>query len=233
MAKNKDFEEFASKVFGDYGKDKHDTLSKTLAENDKKRHPLPVDVIVLDRNKNVISGLQTHNAQERSVLSTLSSGDTDRPLTPIDINFTTGTSSQFDITRSPVTDQKPEHLRTRQVKQEEAFGGGKQGRRRVRQTSDYETDNERPTSSSEDSISIDSSAGSITKMATYNTGRRGDHVDIMSEPAYFCVDHMKMCNTRSKLRKHRNCHLDNAAWKSADSRNSRSSGNQTTIPLSS
>ena len=204
MAKNKDFEKFASKVFGNFGKDQSNRFTKMNKENVDENHPLPIDVVVVDTNQNVVSGeKRNHLVSPTSSIS----GHSNRPLTPVDINLESRISEQFEDVMDERSEQKPVYVRTKQLKQEEKYGYMPHSLRRSRPTSDYETDTDRPISSSDDSISIDSPSGSSVyrKSTDLNFGSRRDSSEAGT---FFCIDHMKICDTRVSRLKHRGCHID-------------------------
>lgn len=220
MDGKKNFEAYAKSLFGeDYGEKKAEKVSAPSWSQSAEAHPKPFDVIVVDSSNNILTGVEESKKKKNTTGIGKNSKKAKNPskndgrLTPIII----------DMNESPFEeDQRNSYVRKR--KQNDR----KQSKESTNHQSFYNIDleNEQPaTSMKEDKTSKmikdklklerrgserDDSGislnGEENEPFALNFSRDDSESD--SDLAYFCVDHMKMCKSRSDFHNHRKCNLD-------------------------
>lgn len=206
MAKSKDFDNFATKVFGDsYGKEKPKLVPQSEIDDIRHPSPLPIDVIVVDKNDNILA--EPSKAKLANSNLGQKSRRTNGRLTPVDVCLeeNPGYNAEEQLTKGV----KPQNRRTKQLRNDDnsPFGFS------------FDADDDKIVSSSDDSMSVtDYSSGTARNGTRRGTTPQGSD----SEPdfVYFCVDHMKMCTSKKDRVKHKHCNLETLSRKSSDSRSS-------------
>lgn len=247
MEGKKNFEAFATNLFGnDYGK--KETLKAPAPWSDTcKLQPRPFDVIVMDKNENILTeheketiyktGIGKRSRDNRNMSSN------DGRLTPIVIDMidspfdnnpespalwkrqTSELSRNYDESHTHVPSETIfidiNNDETEDIKEQENV---EILHKKViqRKSKKKKSRVERLSSEREDSgISLNDegedgaqsfaegeniSMNSFLEPTVTVTGQEDSESD--NELAYFCVDHMKMCKSRTDLHRHRRCNLD-------------------------
>lgn len=206
MAKSKDFDNFATKVFRDsYGKEKPKLVHQSEMDDNRHPSPMPIDVIVVDKNDIILAvprkaKLANSNLDQKS-------RRTDGRLTPVDVNLeeNAGYSAEEHLTKG----SKPQNRRTKQLRNDDnrQFGFS------------FDADDDKIVSSSDDSMSVRDYSSGTARNGT-RLGKTPDGSDCEPDLVYFCVDHMKMCTSKKDRVKHKHCNVETLSRKSSGSRGS-------------
>ncbi|XP_053407661.1 uncharacterized protein LOC123547438 [Mercenaria mercenaria] len=191
MENNKDFEAYAKGLFGeDYNDKKTGKLAAPWPEK-QEYHPKPFDIVVVDKNDKVSTAKDKDKKYKTGIGKSLNANkkppNNDGRLTPIVI----------DMNDTPLEQEKDDAVFKKKRKSEEQEFD-KLNFKNEKIPKDQNDKKKNKSKLERVRFEADDSGISLNE--------EGEESD--SDLAYFCVDHMQMCNSRSEFRKHRNCHLD-------------------------
>lgn len=198
MESNKDFDAYAASLFGeDYHEKKKKKGTVAPWSEQQEYHPKPFDVVVVDKNENVIKGKKKDKPHKTGIGKRISekkkSTNNDGRLTPVII----------DMNDSPIEENTQDVINKRRKERpkdaRDSTNKDKKTKLKLEQLR-FEGD--------DSGISLTEDGEDVANVFREQGVNRHDDSGSESDLAYFCVDHMKLCNSKAEYRKHRHCNLN-------------------------